>query len=51
MSSYPSYALQPPSSNIPYASVSHAHNNSYPPNGRIEHSATSLDSDSSGEHD
>ena len=50
-SPYPAYAPQSPSSNIPYSSVNATHANSYPPHGRFDSSATSLDSDSSGDRD
>ena len=50
-SPYPAYAPQSPSSNIPYSNINATHTNSYPPHGRFEASATSLDSDSSGERE
>ena len=49
MSSYPAYAPQSPSSNIPYSNINAARTNAYPPHGRFDASAASLDSDSSSE--
>ncbi|KAI0691842.1 hypothetical protein C8T65DRAFT_587088, partial [Cerioporus squamosus] len=50
-SPYPAYSPRSPSSNIPYASVGVAPTYPYPPHGRYDGSAASLDSDSSTEHE
>ncbi|RDX39542.1 hypothetical protein OH76DRAFT_1491035 [Lentinus brumalis] len=48
---YPAYSPRTPTSNIPYSNINAAPTYPYPPHGRYDGSAASLDSDSSTEHD